>query len=218
MKIRSDEEVKSYFVKIAHADAIERETANFKKYIDGNLFGRFHPILTGSVIFWDLGGVKYSFLDNGSNNLISFREHYDRQSDVEKIIKPLRHFYQVTWSKLYEQGTLAREKLDEYYKGVTKLSRGQRMLNLEDERIMIPGIQIPILNPVHWLDRHIYLAPGVPYHTAVTHGDLHGDNLLVDGEHAWVIDFERTGPGHILARLHRDGGGRLYPPWSRHER
>ena len=58
MKIRSDEEVKSYFVKIAHADAIERETANFKKYIDGNLFGRFHPILTGSVIFWDLGGVS----------------------------------------------------------------------------------------------------------------------------------------------------------------
>ena len=144
------------------------------------------------------GRSKYSFLDNGSNNLISFREHYDRQSDVEKIIKPLRHFYQVTWGKLYEQGTLAREKLDEYYKGVTKLSRGQRMLNLEDERIMIPGIQIPILNPVHWLDRHIYLASGVPYHTAVTHGDLHGDNLLVDGEHAWVIDFERTGPGHIL--------------------
>jgi hypothetical protein len=33
---------------------------------------------------------------------------------------------------------------------------------------------------------------------AVTHGDLHGDNLFVDPDHAWVIDFERSGPGPIL--------------------
>jgi hypothetical protein len=34
---------------------------------------------------------------------------------------------------------------------------------------------------------------------AVTHGDLHGDNLLVDeNRNAWVIDFERCGEGHIL--------------------
>ena len=32
----------------------------------------------------------------------------------------------------------------------------------------------------------------------MTHGDLHGDNLLVDKEHAWAIDFEHTGSGHIL--------------------
>ena len=34
---------------------------------------------------------------------------------------------------------------------------------------------------------------------AVTHGDLHGDNLLVDSQrNIWVIDFERCGEGHIL--------------------
>jgi hypothetical protein len=34
---------------------------------------------------------------------------------------------------------------------------------------------------------------------AVTHGDLHGDNLLVDSrKNTWVIDFERTGEGHAL--------------------
>ena len=33
---------------------------------------------------------------------------------------------------------------------------------------------------------------------AVTHGDLHGDNLFVDAQNAWPIDFERTGPGPIL--------------------
>ncbi len=35
--------------------------------------------------------------------------------------------------------------------------------------------------------------------TAVTHGDLHGDNLLIDNKKiAWVIDFERTMEGHAL--------------------
>ncbi len=34
---------------------------------------------------------------------------------------------------------------------------------------------------------------------AVTHGDLHGDNLLIDSrKNAWVIDFERSGEGHVL--------------------
>jgi hypothetical protein len=34
---------------------------------------------------------------------------------------------------------------------------------------------------------------------AVTHGDLHGENLLIDSrKNAWVIDFERTGEGHAL--------------------
>jgi len=35
---------------------------------------------------------------------------------------------------------------------------------------------------------------------ALTHGDLWGENILVEreGEHCWVIDYERTGPGHIL--------------------
>ena len=33
----------------------------------------------------------------------------------------------------------------------------------------------------------------------ITHGDLHGGNLLVDQhDTAWVIDFERSGEGHIL--------------------
>ena len=27
---------------------------------------------------------------------------------------------------------------------------------------------------------------------------LHAQNLFVDGEHAWTIDFERTGSGHCL--------------------
>lgn len=34
---------------------------------------------------------------------------------------------------------------------------------------------------------------------AITHGDLHADNILVDDDgHCWLLDFERTGLGPIL--------------------
>jgi hypothetical protein len=34
---------------------------------------------------------------------------------------------------------------------------------------------------------------------AITHGDLHADNLLIDdSQHGWVVDFERSGEGHAL--------------------
>jgi hypothetical protein len=38
-----------------------------------------------------------------------------------------------------------------------------------------------------------------PTYVCTTHGDLNESNILVDGSgHAWLIDFESTGLGHIL--------------------
>ncbi len=53
-------------------------------------------------------------------------------------------------------------------------------------------------NPLGWIleheaDSHIPTAK-----QAITHGDLHGDNLFIEDEHAWAIDFERSGYGPIL--------------------
>jgi hypothetical protein len=58
--------------------------------------------------------------------------------------------------------------------------------------------------PISWLKTKIAETPNDESiisntNIAVTHGDLHGDNLLVDSKNiAWVIDFERCGEGHAL--------------------
>ncbi len=57
---------------------------------------------------------------------------------------------------------------------------------------------VSITNPVLWVLKHLDDSLFLEVRQAITHGDLHGDNLFVDGERAWAIDFERTGPGHIL--------------------
>jgi hypothetical protein len=68
----------------------------------------------------------------------------------------------------------------------------------QEEKWAFPGLSASLTNPVPWALRHANDSLIPDSRQAITHGDLHGDNLFVDSEHAWAIDFERTGPGHIL--------------------
>lgn len=198
MKAFHDERFEPYIVKIATADAIEREVKNYKEYIEGNLVGRFNASLVGETIFWDLGGVLYSFLDHADQKLISFRDYYEKHSDIDVIVTPLRHFYTATWRKLYEQSENNKETIGDYYNRVFHLDDRIKTFPNKDDEVSIPGISISIPNPVQWLNKHDQDSSGLPYRLSVTHGDLHSDNLFVDSNYAWVIDFERSGPGHRL--------------------
>jgi aminoglycoside phosphotransferase (APT) family kinase protein len=53
-------------------------------------------------------------------------------------------------------------------------------------------------NPRHWLEQIDYLY-SLPVWLAVTHGDMNEQNILVTSDdRCWLIDFYRTGLGHIL--------------------
>jgi CheY-like chemotaxis protein len=199
-KAYHDGKFEPQLVKIAPFDAIEREAANYRRHIEGNLGGRFNAQLVRDVLFWDLGGVLYNFLDQAGTPLVTFHEHYDKTQEPAAILAPLRHFYLGTWRNFYDRPSPApdEERLGDYYNRVFKLGEHMPGFPEQGEQISIQGVRAPLLNPVQWLGRHMQQSAIVPYRLAVTHGDLHSDNLFVDGQHAWVIDFERTGPGHIL--------------------
>jgi FixJ family two-component response regulator len=199
-KVYHDGKFEPQLVKLAPADAIEREAANYRKHIEGNLGGRFNAQLVRNVLFWDLGGVLYNFLDQAGPKLVTFHEHYDKSLDPASILAPLRHFYLGTWRNFYDHPSPGPddERLGDYYYRIFKLNERMTSFANQEEQNLIPGIDMPLLNPVQWLSRHMQQSFLVSYRLAITHGDLHSDNLFVDDEHAWVIDFERTGPGHIL--------------------
>jgi hypothetical protein len=115
-------------------------------------------------------------------------------------LKPLSHFFAEVWSRHYSH-PLSTEQISlfQLYDAVFRLRDRLKRLDHSGEYLTFPGLPAPLINPVAWLLQHGHhgsLIRGV--RQAITHGDLHGDNLFVDGEHAWVIDFERTGSGHIL--------------------
>ena len=64
--------------------------------------------------------------------------------------------------------------------------------------LTLPEIDAELPNPIYHP-----LAKGrpivLPVHIAITHGDLNGTNIFVDQDnHGWLIDFFRTGEGHIM--------------------
>lgn len=59
-----------------------------------------------------------------------------------------------------------------------------------------PEVDRPLPNPIYWIrERNLHALTRL----CTTHGDLHGGNVFVDANHqCWLIDFARTGEGHIL--------------------
>jgi hypothetical protein len=57
----------------------------------------------------------------------------------------------------------------------------------------------PLINPLCWLHERLAAEPPRLLRQAVTHGDLHADNMMVDVHgRICVIDYERTGWGPIF--------------------
>lgn len=194
-------------VKLARAKKMSIEVERYRTYIQGYLKGHYHPWLSKPTILWDIGGAIYTSLGSTDSRLFS---HFYSQASFADIEYSLTHFFRETWSPLYAQArecqnvSLFREYCKvwgpEWYERVCKF-------HAPDARELMKGAlpkDIFPVNPLTWLqekmgqgaeDQSIIASTAL----AVTHGDLHGDNILVD-EHrnAWVIDFERSGEGHIL--------------------
>ena len=195
-----DDRFEPQLVKLAPADAIAQEAANYRQYIEGQLGWRFYAQMVRDVIFWDLGGVLYCFLDPAGSRLVTFHEYYDKSQDPISILRLCVISTSETWRNFYDRSLPASstERLGDYYESIFRLSKRIPGFLDQNEQIMHPGHPGVVLNVVRWLGRHMRDSNIISYRLAVTHGDLHSDNLFVDGEHAWVTNFERTGPGHIL--------------------
>ncbi len=187
-------------VKLARAQKVEKEVANYTQVRD-QIGGRYCPNLDKMTILWDMGGAVYTLL--GWRGLQTFEQAY-RHGSPSKINQVLDTFFTETWSYFYSHPLKETTNLLEGYKDV--LGRDwldhltQLPYDLVGEYANAGWKHAGLPNPIEWIGQKDRQAGSIPTtRLAVTHGDLHGDNLLVDGNNApWVIDYERTGPGPIL--------------------
>lgn len=194
-------------LKITHTQDGLNECENYTKYIKGRLNGGFHTTLEKFVIFWDVAGSTYKFIGSTQNSVITFSQFYQSELDPQIILAPLEHLFKTVWMRLYNAGRAAVDSeternantLFDLYEEDLKLRRRFDRLEPEQKEISNELVERKILNPVWWLlqwGEDSVILPTT--YLAVTHGDLHGDNIYVEREFSWVIDFERTGWGHIL--------------------
>ncbi|PWH11861.1 MAG: hypothetical protein DDG60_16100 [Anaerolineae bacterium] len=192
-------------VKLARQTKITHELENFHQFIDGKLRGNYVPVLRGYVLGWDIGGIKLSYVGDIGQNFSNFFQSHS----THKIKRSLSNFFEETWQPHYRRAVEANNlSLFELYCRTWDKEWVERIKNFTDshpEEIMGTELwaQVQAPEPIEWMKHNIFGQRDVSMteHTklAITHGDLHGDNILTDEDgNLWVIDFERTGQGHIL--------------------
>jgi CheY-like chemotaxis protein len=206
-----------FILKLASPSRIQHEKERFHAYVKDQLPGRRYAEMRAHKRLWNVGGISYTFLgENDIDGDISlFSTFYDNHSS-EEIHICLEGFFRGLWPPLYEKNlerfehslfteydrlwSRQREQDDKESKIVTgplyaKLDAWQ----YKDRDRIDPVLSLKLPDPRRWI---------VDYHPdstlpqtkwTIVHGDLHGDNLFVEpAGYTWVIDFERTGVGHVM--------------------
>lgn len=203
-----DNDPASLAIKFARTEKIAQEINNYSRYVERKFQTQFRPAMEEHAQLWDLGGVAYTYFGHQSTDSFgvpeTFATYYRKTSKPSDICKPLDHFFGLdNWGYWYatDVNSLATSLFDAYDTTWHQaLSNELDIWRTLDQTRRFAGLQEWLPDPMRWLSQHHQNSNAVrSRRQAVTHGDLHGDNLFVDNDgHAWPIDFERTGPGPIL--------------------
>jgi hypothetical protein len=183
-------------VKLATAERTQREARNFAQYVDGSLAAIFRAQLDNSKRFWDLGAAAYTFMGSVVEAMPTFSAFYARH-DPQHILYPLRQFFTTVWKPHYDAISVENNVcLYDLYEETLHLERKYEKLGVD--RPVLTPLPTSLIDPLTWIRQHRRDSSRPNVNIAITHGDLHGDNLFVDHRNAWVIDYERSGPGHAV--------------------
>ncbi len=194
-----------FVVKLARSEKIKKEVDNYNNHIHRRLTGYFAARLERSATHWDIGGAAYSYV--GEFNVTTFSRFYEERTSAE-IEECLSSFFGRIWGKHYEHAhEETNVSLFELYSKVWGNWYEKRKDDFFTTRFSVAdslhlGLHLP--EPIQWFREKIInptndMSFVKKTRISITHGDLHGDNLLVDiQKNVWVIDFERCGEGHIL--------------------
>jgi CheY-like chemotaxis protein len=196
-------------IKYGDLRKIQTEHANFNLYVEPYLRNaRFTQ--AGKVRYTThLGGIGYSLVGSSGEPFDNFGDFYRSEAKPATICELLDDLFYQTCDGWYSNPGLERS-LDltaEYQTmlGLKAIELGELLNNFAPSTVVEGGRMIrfadlqdsrrEFTNPVVLADTPLN---AITY-SSLTHGDLHNRNILVDSDrHAWLIDFMRTGPGHIL--------------------
>ena len=192
-------------VKFGKRDKIRSEIDNYTEYVDLYVSNQSSTQVDGAQ-GRVMGAIRYRLIGAGSGRAESLADRY-RSHDVADVCAVLDNLFSVTCRRWYENREQPRRyrdlvalyteglhiHWDEVWEGAARCG-----VDVSGPKIEFPGIAGEFVNPRHWLAEHKNVCSHRVW-LAVTHGDLNEHNVLVSPDRrSWLIDFYRTGKGHIL--------------------
>lgn len=206
-------------VKFGSYEKIEKEHVNYRRYIQNRSIAKSHtPDLIDFRRTHHLGGIIYDFLGIESKPFKNFGEYYAATDDEDSIMNILDQLKRVCldWYKNQAQPQEAVDLFAEY-KALLKIN--PELLKSSIPRLMsgnerfiteFDNNSVTFADP-NDEDFNQKLANPISSYSGfkgqwtratvrcVTHGDFNFQNILIDHTgNVWLIDFYRTGIGHIL--------------------
>jgi thiamine kinase-like enzyme len=197
---------RAVIIKFGDFRKIEQEYSNFKKYVQSFIGGGRSTSILDLRRTPHLGGIIYSLLGADNDHLEDFGNFY-KHADESQIRDVLDLLFLDTCSAWYaNHGKLQPYNLTEDYQQLFGLTLEKLEHPLSELQRVVQGTQklsFKSLNSERAFTNPFPGMAGPPLvrstYSCPTHGDFNQHNLLVDSTgHTWLIDFQRTGQGHIL--------------------
>lgn len=196
-------------VKFGDVQVITQEYKHYQEHVQRFIGDGRRTLLLDHRSTVHLGGIVYSFLGTTPQTMQSFASFYQHASG-EMIKQTLDILFRSTCRLWYaNHSSLQLLNLTEEYQKQTSYTReqlqrsiGARLPGILDQKDLCfqslsseqvrsfsnPFTSLPMVQPqIH------------PTYVSTTHGDFNPRNIFVDQTgYPWLIDFQNTGPSHIL--------------------
>jgi DNA-binding response OmpR family regulator len=197
---------RAVIVKFGDFRHIEQEHTNFRKYVQPFIGGGRNTTVLDLRRTPHLGGITYSLLGADSEHMEDFGSFYQHANETP-IQDVLDRLFLDTCSAWYANpGQLQPYNLTEDYQQLLEFTSEKLEHALAEMQKFVQGRQklhFKSLPGERLFTNPLLAMAGPPLvcstYICPTHGDFNQHNLLVDtAGHTWLIDFQATGPGHIL--------------------
>ncbi len=216
-----------HVLKVGAQEAMGKERAAFERV--QHVLGNNAPQISDFVDHAERGAIKYRYASMGGGVSTTLQRAYQAGAPLERVLSVLDTVFGEQLQRFYQAATLESFDLLEHYgfhPGIARYVRAavQRILGVDPDDgtlEILPGLRVP--SPVTFYAEILRrLPPGRRDEAwqAVVHGDLNGQNIVLDGhDNVWLIDFFHTRRAHVLMDLVKLENDLLYlfTPISTHE-
>jgi hypothetical protein len=200
-------------LKLANRAMIARESERCRKYAMPYIFNNSASVL-GTEFMGDVGALRYNFVGiGGEQSQLRWLRHHFENWPLDKL-EPLfdKIFLQILqpWYGQAVRQTinpfLDHDPTRTFFPRLAATAETVLHTAAADPEIELPELGRRIVNP-YWFLSHEYprrYDTALEYPTAICHGDLNMQNILVDdADNVYLIDFSETRPRSAVSDFAR---------------